>query len=128
MLIGGVIYCLELLYRKFRKESVNMGCLFGLLDWILIKSWIWLIVMFFNTLKYMVWAVVSVFVGPAEIIKRHAKSNTSRKTGIHPDEVERVVPDLYKVERFKVTAWLVWAYLYWAFVIGAVIYGKYFYV
>ena len=93
-----------------------IGFVFGILDFILIKSWIWLIKMFFNTLKYMAMAVVSIFVGPGKTIHRLAVSNTERKTGLPYDQT----PDLFKINKTKVTAWMIWAYLYWAFVIVGV--------
>lgn len=83
-----------------------MGCIFGLLDYLLIKSWIWLLFFFFDSLKYMVMVVVSIFVGPGKTIHRLALSNTIRKIGWEE-------PNVYKVERAKVILMMLWATFIW---------------
>ena len=100
-----------------------MTCLFTLMDYLLVKSWIWLFFLFWNTMKYSVMLVVSVFVGPGKTIHRLAASNASRKSGISKEEVARVLPELYNIEKTKVIAWMLWVTFYWGVTIYAVAYG-----
>jgi len=99
------------------KGENEMGCLFGILDYLLIKSWIWLFFFFINSLKYMAMVPVAIFVGPGKTIHRLALSNTIRLVGWND-------PEVYKIERIKVILWMSWASLYIVFVSVMIAYGN----
>jgi len=86
-----------------------VGCFNFILDVIFIRSMMWLLGFFWNSIKYMFMWIVAIFVGPAKTIHKHAVSNTQRQSGVPYTET----PELFKLERAKVIAWMVWAGFIW---------------